>query len=379
MKFLKSIILFFFVNIFSQELDFRAVWVASVANINWPSEPGLPSDIQMQEALSIIELVKKSNMNTIILQVRPQCDALYESKIEPWSYFLTGKTGSPPNPYYDPLKFWIEECHKRGIKIHAWINPYRANHPTNKSLNQNNIINTKRELVLELKKGYWWLNPTDKNAMKHSLSVVYDIVKRYDVDGIHIDDYFYPYPAYNDYNDFPDEELWNKSRKNIFIINKNNWRRRSVNNYVKKVYKGIKKIKPKVLFGISPFGIWRPGHPESAVTSFDQYDMIYADPKKWLRRGWADYFSPQLYWTIDNPKYSYPVLLDWWNLQNKKNKKIWPGIRLSNYKGSRQVKEVMRQIEINKSKNNSGIVFWSFNELKNNKLLSEALIKNNSR
>ena len=374
MNLIKIFFLLFFINIFSQELEFRAVWVASVANINWPSEPGLSTDKQKEEAISIIESVKNTNMNTIILQVRPQCDALYYSEIEPWSYFLTGETGLPPEPFYDPLKFWIDESHKRGIKIHAWLNPYRANHPQNKSINQKSIINTKNELVFELKNGYWWLNPTDKNAMQHSLNVVYDIVKRYDIDGIHFDDYFYPYPSYNNGEDFPDHELWKKSKKNIFVNNKNNWRRKSVNSFIKKVNKGIKKIKPHVVFGISPFGIWRPKHPNIADTSFDQYDMIFADPKKWLKRGWADYFSPQLYWTIDNPKYSYPILLDWWNSQNKKNKKIWPGIRLSNYSGKDQIKEVINQIKINKSKNNLGIVFWSFNELKNNPELSKALV-----
>ena len=179
---------------------------------------------------------------------------------------------------------------------------------------------------------------------------------------------------YNNDEDFPDHELWKKSKKNIFVNNKNNWRRKSVNSFIKEVNKGIKKIKPNVIFGISPFGIWRPKYPNIADTSFDQYDMIFADPKKWLKRGWADYFSPQLYWTIDNPKYSYPILLDWWNSQNKKNKKIWPGIRLSNYSGKDQIKEVINQIKINKSKNNLGIVFWSFNELKNNPELSKALV-----
>ena len=375
MKIYQLIALLFFTKFFSQDLEFRAVWVASVANINWPSEPGLSTEQQKNEAIKIIEAVRDANMNTIILQVRPQCDALYQSKIEPWSYFLTGETGLPPTPYYDPLEFWINESHRRGIKIHAWLNPYRANHPSNKSINKNNIIEIKKELVLELKNGYWWLNPTNKNAMNHSLSVVYDIVKRYNVDGIHFDDYFYPYPSYNDGKDFPDNEDWKKSKKNLFIVNKNDWRRRSVNKFIKKVYRGINKIKPNVLFGISPFGIWRPKHPPIADTSFDQFDMIFADPKKWIRRGWADYFSPQLYWTIDNPKYSYPVLLDWWNSQNKKDKSIWPGIRLSNYSGNDQVNEVLSQIKINKDKKNNGIVFWSFNELKNNPDLSKKLIE----
>ena len=355
--------------------EFRAVWVASVANISWPSQPGLDSKTQKEEAIQIIENAKKGNLNTIILQVRPQSDALYESKIEPWSYFLTGESGVPPSPYYDPLSFWIEECHKRGIKLHAWLNPYRASHPTNKSINETSSINRYSDIALELKNGYWWYDPSLDQVKKLSLDVVRDIVSRYDVDGIHFDDYFYPYPSYNDNEEFPDHISWENSKKSIFINDRKNWRRKSVNTFIKSVYKEIKKIKPEVLFGISPFGIWRPGNPKSATTTFDQYDMLFADARKWIRRGWADYFSPQLYWTIANEKYSFPVMLDWWESNNKKNRYLWPGIRLSNYKGEEQIKEVSNQIMIMRSivKKNPGIVFWSYNDLKNNPGILEML------
>ena len=378
------LILFFFLTvnfIYSQHdnatvpNEFRAVWVASVANISWPSQPGLDSETQKEEAIQIIENAKKGNLNTIILQVRPQSDALYESKIEPWSYFLTGESGLPTNPYYDPLSFWIEECHKRGIKLHAWLNPYRASHPTNKSINETSSINRYSDIALELKNGYWWYDPSLEQVKKLSLDVVRDIVSRYNVDGIHFDDYFYPYPSYNDNEEFPDHISWENSKKSILINDRKNWRRKSVNTFIKSVYKEIKKIKPKVLFGISPFGIWRPGNPKSATTTFDQYDMLFADARKWIRRGWADYFSPQLYWTIANEKYSFPVMLDWWESNNKKNRYLWPGIRLSNYKGEEQIKEVSNQIMIMRSivKKNPGIVFWSYNDLKNNPGILEML------
>lgn len=378
------LILFFFLTvnfIYSQDdnatvpNEFRAVWVASVANISWPSQPGLDSETQKEEAIQIIENAKKGNLNTIILQVRPQSDALYESKIEPWSYFLTGESGLSPNPYYDPLSFWIEECHKRGIKLHAWLNPYRASHPTNKSINETSSINRYSDIALELKNGYWWYDPSLEQVKKLSLDVVRDIVSRYNVDGIHFDDYFYPYPSYNDNEEFPDHISWEKSKKSILINDRKNWRRKSVNTFIKSVYKEIKKIKPEVLFGISPFGIWRPGNPESATTTFDQYDMLFADARKWIRRGWADYFSPQLYWSIANEKYSFPVMLDWWESNNKKNRYLWPGIRLSNYKGEEQIKEVSNQIMIMRSivKKNPGIVFWSYNDLKNNPGIFEIL------
>jgi uncharacterized lipoprotein YddW (UPF0748 family) len=378
------LILFFFLTvnfIYSQgdnatvPNEFRAVWVASVANISWPSQPGLDSETQKEEAIQIIENAKKGNLNTIILQVRPQSDALYESMIEPWSYFLTGESGLPPNPYYDPLSFWIEECHKRGIKLHAWLNPYRASHPTNKSINETSSINRYSDIALELKNGYWWYDPSLEQVKKLSLDVVRDIVSRYNVDGIHFDDYFYPYPSYNDNEEFPDHISWENSKKSILINDRKNWRRKSVNTFIKSVYKEIKKIKPEVLFGISPFGIWRPGNPKSATTTFDQYDMLFADARKWIRRGWADYFSPQLYWTIANEKYSFPVMLDWWESNNKKNRYLWPGIRLSNYKGEQQIKEVSNQIMIMRSivKKNPGIVFWSYNDLKNNPGIFEIL------
>ena len=355
--------------------EFRAVWVASVANISWPSQPGLDSKTQKEEAIQIIENAKKGNLNTIILQVRPQSDALYESKIEPWSYFLTGESGVPPSPYYDPLSFWIEECHKRGIKLHAWLNPYRASHPTNKSINETSSINRYSDIALELKNGYWWYDPSLEQVKKLSLDVVRDIVSRYNVDGIHFDDYFYPYPSYNDNEEFPDHISWENSKKSILINDRKNWRRKSVNTFIKSVYKEIKKTKPEVLFGISPFGIWRPGNPKSATTTFDQYDMLFADARKWIRRGWADYFSPQLYWTIANEKYSFPVMLDWWESNNKKNRYLWPGIRLSNYKGEEQIMEVSNQIMIMRSivKKNPGIVFWSYNDLKNNPGILEML------
>ena len=362
----------------AQQDEFRAVWVASVANISWPSKPGLSSQEQQLEAIEIIKNVKDANLNTIILQVRPQADALYESKLEPWSYFLTGESGLPPSPYYDPLKFWIEECKKYQIKIHAWLNPYRVHHPTNKSINKSSILNQKKEYVLKLQNDYYWFDPSLKDVMNHSLNVVKDIVTRYDIDGIHFDDYFYPYPSYNDGDDFPDDKSWNLSKKSPLVNNKNNWRRNSVNKFIKLVNKEIKKIKPNVMFGISPFGIWRPNNPSIATTTFDQYDMLFADARKWIRRGWADYFSPQLYWAIDNPKYSFPVLLDWWKSNNKKNKFLWPGIRLSNYKDENQIKEVTNQIMIMRSivKKNPGIVFWSYNDLKNNPGISKVLKEN---
>ncbi|MCP4411113.1 MAG: family 10 glycosylhydrolase, partial [Gammaproteobacteria bacterium] len=174
--------------------EFRAAWVATVANINWPSKPGLSTEKQKKEAIELLDLLAEKNFNAVVFQVRPQCDAMYKSNLEPWSYYLSGKQGNPPEPFYDPLQFWIEEAHKRGIELHAWLNPYRAHHIAGGKITEHSIVNRHPDLIVKLSSGYYWLDPSKEETRKHSLAVVEDIVKRYDVDGIHFDDYFYPYP-----------------------------------------------------------------------------------------------------------------------------------------------------------------------------------------
>ena len=183
------------------EREFRAAWVATVANINWPSKPGIPVEDQKKEAIELLDLLQQNNFNAVIFQVRPQCDALYASDLEPWSYYLTGKQGVAPDPYYDPLEFWIEEAHKRGLELHAWLNPYRAHHTVGGEVTDASIVKKRPDLVVRLESGYWWLVPTLQGTQDHSYEVVLDIVKRYDVDGIHFDDYFYPYPSYHNHKD----------------------------------------------------------------------------------------------------------------------------------------------------------------------------------
>ena len=282
----------------SLDREFRAAWVATVANINWPSNPGIPVDQQKEEALALLDLLERTNFNAVIFQVRPQSDALYKSELEPWSYYLTGEQGIAPSPFYDPLEFWVDEAHKRGIELHVWLNPYRAHHPSGGPISESSIVNTRSDLALELKGGYWWLDPSNKGTQQHSLDVVMDIVSRYDIDGVHFDDYFYPYPGYNGDEDFPDTESRTKYVKNGGSLSIGDWRRESVNTFIKDVYSAIKAEKPHVKFGLSPFGIWRPGYPAS-VEGFDQYEVLYADAKKWLNEGWVDYFTPQLYWPVN--------------------------------------------------------------------------------
>ena len=307
--------------------EMRAVWVATVANIDWPSKPGLPVEEQKKEAIAILEKVKDLNMNTVVLQVRPQADAFYKSDLEPWSYYLTGEQGKAPQPFYDPLEFWIEESHNRGIEFHAWLNPYRANHSSMRGeISPKSVIKQHPDWVKKLgNAGYYWMDPTLKEVQDHSFAVVMDIVKRYDVDAIHFDDYFYPYRDYNDGKDFPDDDTYQSYLNKGGKLSRNDWRRDAVNKFIQRVYEGIKSEKPLVKFGISPFGVYRPGIPPS-IAGFDQYDILYADAKLWLNNGWMDYFVPQLYWQISRVELSYPVLLQWWESENSMQRNLWPGL-----------------------------------------------------
>jgi uncharacterized lipoprotein YddW (UPF0748 family) len=270
-------------------------------------------------------------LNAVILQVRPAADALYESKYEPWSESLTGQMGKAPEPYYDPLAFAVEEAHKRGLELHAWFNPYRAYHPQAKSeIAANHISKTHPELVRQYGK-YLWLDPGEKAVQDYTLAVIMDVVRRYDIDGVHLDDYFYPYKqrdAQNQSIDFPDEPSWQKYLQSGGKLSRNDWRRENINTLIERLYQAIKTEKSWVKLGISPFGIWRPGYP-AQIKGFDAYSQIYADARKWLANGWLDYFSPQLYWNIEFPDQSYPVLLNWWVEQNTFGRHIWAG----NYTG----------------------------------------------
>ena len=320
--------------------EFRAAWVATVANIDWPSKPGLSTEQQQAEALLLLDSAVILNLNAIIFQVRPQCDALYASELEPWSYFLTGELGKAPEPYYDPLTFWVEEAHKRGLELHCWFNPYRAHHPGGKR-NETSVIATHPEIVREIDKGYFWLDPALQATQDYSSAVVMDVVRRYDIDGVHFDDYFYPYGD----TEFPDDDAWQAYLAIGGIMERHDWRRENVNVFIKRIYAGIKAEKPWVKFGLSPFGIWRPGYP-SSIRGYDQYDKLYADAKLWLNEGWVDYWTPQLYWPTRQIPQSYPVLLGWWAGENTHHRNLWPGLFTSKIKDEADALENFSQIMI---------------------------------
>lgn len=331
--------------------EFRGVWVATVGNIDWPSRKGLSTTQQQAELRTILDQSVALGLNAIVLQVRPMCDALYASKREPWSEFLTGRLGQAPAPLYDPLEFAVREAHVRGLELHAWFNPFRAKVPAAKApIPADHLVKRRPDLAKPYGKHYW-LDPGEPDAQKHSLAVILDVVRRYDVDGIHLDDYFYPYKEQDSAGKvipFPDDASWKKYQAGGGTLGRDDWRRDNINRFVEHLYQAVKAEKRWVKVGISPFGIWRPGHPPG-IEGFDQYAQLYADAKFWLQRGWVDYFTPQLYWQIHREKQSYPKLLAWWAEQNTQGRHLWPGNIPSRVTGGGTgwpAQEIVDQIEL---------------------------------
>ena len=340
--------------------EFRAAWVATVANINWPTKRNFTTEQQKAEAIALLDLLKDNNFNAVIFQVRPSADALYNSSLEPWSYFLSGEIGKAPSPYYDPLEFWVEEAHKRGLELHVWLNPYRAHHSNGGAVTSESMVRKASDYIVRLKNGMYWFDPSDKRTQDHAAKVVNDIVKRYDIDGVHFDDYFYPYAEYNGGADFPDSKTWNAYRSSGGNLSRADWRRDNVNQFIKRVYSEIKAEKNFVKFGLSPFGIWKPGYP-AGVTGSSQYDELYADAKLWLNEGWVDYFTPQLYWPIQPAKQSFTALLKWWKSENTHQRHLWPGLNTVAVRVSDKPSEIINQINATREivPNSPGVVHWS--------------------
>ena len=307
--------------------EFRAAWVATVSNIDWPSRPGLSTWEQQQELLAILNRSVALKLNAVILQIRPGTDALYASRYEPWSEYLTGRQGRAPEPAWDPLAFAVAEAHKRGLELHAWFNPYRARYaqPLGAAA-RTHVSNTLPELVKRYG-SYLWMDPGEPAVRRRALRIVLDVVKRYDIDGVHIDDYFYPYKerdAGGRTIDFPDSDSYARYVKGGGTLARDDWRRHNIDVLVEQLDRGVHATKPWVKFGVSPIGVWRPGNPPAATFSFDAYQELYADTRKWLNAGWVDYWVPQLYWTIDSPQ-NYPALLQWWAEQNVQRRHLWIG------------------------------------------------------
>lgn len=290
-----------------QKREFRGAWIQCVNG----QFQGMTTDVMQKTLAYQLDELRKDGANAIIFQVRPECDALYESKFEPWSRFLTGVQGRAPYPYWDPLKWMIDECHRRGMELHAWINPYRAKTKGTTELSSNHVAIKHPERVFRYD-GQYIMNPGMAENREYICNVVADIVRRYDVDGLHIDDYFYPYPAAGE--TIPDENLFRRNSNGIGNIG--DWRRYNVNLFMKQMHDTIMSIKPWVKFGVSPFGIYRNKTVDpngSATRGLQNYDDLYADVLLWVNNGWVDYCVPQLYWQIGHPTADYETLIEWWS------------------------------------------------------------------
>jgi uncharacterized lipoprotein YddW (UPF0748 family) len=317
------LLLFSFASYAQPKYEFRAVWVATVDNIDWPSTKFLSSDSQKIEFIKLLDLHKQNGMNAIVAQIRPAADAFFPSPYEPWSEWLTGIQGKAPVPLYDPLDFMIKETHKRNMEFHAWLNPYRAVFDINhSSIAPDHITRTHPDWFLVYgDKRYF--DPGNKEVQDFVTKVVRDIVRRYDVDAIHFDDYFYPYRIAK--REFPDSVSFARYGNKM---NKEDWRRSNVDSIILKLSKAIKEENRYCKFGISPFGVWR--NKSKDFTGSDtqagqtNYDDLYADILLWTKMQWIDYVAPQLYWEIGFVKAPYEALIDWW-AKNSYGRQLYVG------------------------------------------------------
>lgn len=303
--------------------EFRAAWIQSVNG----QFRGMPTEKLKQNLIGQLNSLQKAGINAIIFQVRPEADALYASRLEPWSRFLTGVQGKAPEPYWDPMQFMIDECHKRGMEFHAWINPYRTKTTLKSELAPNHVYNIHPEWFVTYGDQLYF-DPALPESRRHICMVVSDIVSRYDVDEIHMDDYFYPYPIKG--KDFPDDASF--ARFGGGFSNKGDWRRSNVNVLIKKLHETIREIKPWVKFGVSPFGIYRNESSDplgSKTKGLQNYDDLYADVLLWAREGWIDYNIPQIYWHIGHPVADYETLVKWW-ARNTENRPLFIGQSVMN-------------------------------------------------
>ncbi|MFI5185800.1 MAG: glycoside hydrolase family 10 protein, partial [Chitinophagales bacterium] len=341
--------------------EFRGVWIATVDNTDWPAKGMVDAESQKAEFIRQLDLHKQNGMNAVIVQVRPAADAFYPSQYEPWSQWLTGVQGRPPSPYYDPLQFMIEETHKRGMEFHAWCNPYRADFQIGKSsIAPDHITKIHPEWFITYgDKKYF--DPSNKEAQKFVVNVISDIVKRYDIDAIHMDDYFYPYRIGG--KEFSDEAAYRRSGTNL---SKDDWRRSNVDSIIAMLSRAIKQEKPWVKFGISPFCVWRnkDQDPDGSDSKASQtnYDDLYANILLWLKKGWIDYVAPQLYLEIGNGKIAYEKLLDWWS-KHSYGRQCYIGLgiyRAGSNNAWRDVTQLPRQIEaLRNTPNVQGAIYYS--------------------
>ncbi len=293
--------------------EFRGVWIATVANIDWPTSATDSYEKQKRDFIALLDHYKGLNFNTVIVQIRTAGDAFYPSNLAPWSKYLTGKEGKAPNTLENPLSWMIKESHARGLEFHAWLNPYRATFDMKTELlSPDHDYHRHRDWMIKYGTKYYY-NPGLPEVKKHLLAVIAEIVENYDIDAIHFDDYFYPYKIAKEV--FPDKKTYDQYKKPG--QSQDDWRRQNVSELILAVNQTIKSRKPWVQFGISPFGVWRNQamDPKGSPTRAGQtnYDDLYADVITWMREGWIDYLIPQIYWSMEHPLASYRKLNDWWS------------------------------------------------------------------
>jgi uncharacterized lipoprotein YddW (UPF0748 family) len=359
--------------------EFRGVWVATVDHIDWPPRDVLEPEKQRERLIAILDEAQRLHMNAVIFQVRPQADALYSSRLEPWSEYLTGAQGRAPQPFWDPLEFAVWEAHLRGLELHAWFNPYRVWHPAAKNRPASNYLGYTHPNWVRSYGKFQWMDPGEKGVQEWSQDVILDVVRRYDIDGVHLDDYFYPYTirdAQKRSVPFPDDASYNAYIRSGGRLNRADWRRKNVDDFVSTLYHRIKETKRWVKFGISPFGIYRPGYPASIKAGVDQYAELYADPVKWLANGWCDYLTPQLYWPIAQTAQSYPVLLRWWAAQNPLHRHLWIGNFASQVSMGWRPEELLNQIHLSRiTPGVTGNIMYSMAPfMKNSKGIDQKLV-----
>jgi uncharacterized lipoprotein YddW (UPF0748 family) len=350
--------------------EFRAVWIATVGNLDWPSRTGLDTWAQQAEMIALLDRAVAMHMNAVIFQVRPEADALYKSDTEPWSAFLSGHMGRAPEPFYDPLAFVVREAHARGLEVHAWFNPYRARYPGSPGDASPSHVSRTDPEVLRRYGAQLWMDPGDPAVVARATHAILDVTRRYDIDAVHIDDYFYPYREVDRRGrniQFPDAASYRLYRRSGGELSLNDWRRNNVDNFVQRIGGDIHAVKPWVRFGISPFGIWRPGYPES-VRGLDSYEEIFADARKWIANGWVDYLVPQLYWPIGRPQQDFSALLAWWMAQNSYGRNIYAGLNANLAKDAaprgRGAAELTDQIRLTRAQAGaSGEVFFGMSTI----------------
>lgn len=349
--------------------EFRGTWLATVANIDWPSRPGLSTEAQKSELINILNNHQRSGINAIMMQVRPVSDAFYGIGVEPWSRYLSGKQGQAPVPFYDPLSFAIDECHKRGMELHAWFNPYRATMDLIEShTSYNHITRTKPEWFF-VYDGQKLFNPGIPEVREYIIQVIMNVVRTYDIDAVHFDDYFYPYPEKGMV--IRDQETFKTYGADFDNIG--DWRRHNVDTLIHNLSDSIHTAKKYMKFGISPFGIWRnqSQDPEgSESTGLDGYSQLYADARKWIKEGWIDYINPQVYFPFFYRAAPYEKLVDWWS-NNTFGKHLYIGQgayrAMEKRDGWRQKTQIPDQIRyLRTNARVQGSVFFSSKSLRDN-------------